>query len=172
MTSTPWRVAVVLVLVCCIGCAGKMSRVTTAIKAYEAALTLRAEAPTPAAFASEPIALHLTLFNKGSRPVTACLGPNQRLLLRANPMLSRDGRPPIDECTTLVDHPTCERRFTLASGQELSWSTKAAFKDIGAGDAEIDVSVQVLHPADCDQYGCYGTMIAAPAVPVQIVRHP
>lgn len=172
MTASLRRVAAVALALTCMACAGKMGRVNAAIKAYESALALRAEVPTTPVLAGEPIAVHLTLVNKGSQPVTACLGPNRRLLLRASPMLPREGRPPLHECLALVDHPTCERRFVLASGEELSWNADAAFKDIGVGGAEITASVQVLHPRDCDEYGCYGTMITAPAVPVQVVRRP
>ncbi len=168
MIARRWFLPATLIL--SVACAGKMSRVTNALNGYEAALALRADAPSHPMIIGDPIAMRLTLLNRGSQPVTACVGPNQRLLLRATPMTAREGRPPLDERIALVDHPTCERHFSLAPGERLSWSTTVTFKDIGPGTADLDASIQVLHPHDCDQYGCYGTMIAAPPVALQLVR--
>jgi hypothetical protein len=170
ITCRPWIAAALVAAPIQWGCAGRMDRVAKAVQGYETALTLRAGASGVTTLIGDPITLHLTLLNRALQPVSACLGPNHRFLLRSTPMKSRDGRPPLDEHLTLVDHPTCGQRFELPPGEALSWETRLEFKDIGSGAAELDASVQVLHPRDCDQYGCYGTMIAAPPVPLHLLR--
>jgi hypothetical protein len=154
----------------CTGCAGKISRVTAELKAYERTLELRTVIGAASVVAGEPVPLHLTLSNKGAAPVRACVGTNHRFVLLARPTRPRDSWLPVDIQATAVDHPHCVRRFALASGEEVSWTTSVEFKDIGIGAADLTAHAQVLYPGSCDQYGCDGTEIVAPAVTLQFVR--
>jgi len=42
--------------------------------------------------------------------------------------------------------------------------------DIGVGQADLNVAVQVVYGRDCDSYGCYDTMLAAPPVRLILSR--
>jgi len=77
------------------------------------------------------------------------------------------GRKPLDLDARIVDHPDCERRFELAPGQKLEWVEQAKL-DIGPGPARLSAWVSIVHPRDCERYGCYGTKIKAPDMKVTI----
>jgi hypothetical protein len=94
--------------------------------------------------------------------VDACLGPARTFTLVIAPMIPRDHKRPIAMVGRgQVDHPYCVSRFHLAPGATLSWQEAVDVPDLGMGDADLFVGVQVVHPGDCDQYGCYDTEIKA-----------
>lgn len=168
------RVGVLASALCAValaGCGAKMRRVSRVLAGYQAAFELHAEAD-PRAVIGQPLELRLVLTNRGPKPIQACIGPDDHYTLVTDPIQSREGRPPSAGIAHLTDHPTCVRRFALAPGESFSWVERPEFADIGAGGASLSASVQVLSLSDCNEYGCYGIDVEAPAVRLQLVREP
>jgi hypothetical protein len=82
------------------------------------------------------------------------------------PLTPREGRQPIAGGGAMVDHPTCERPLALGPREDVEWREEVKVVDIGAGEADLSVAVQVVYGRDCDEYGCYDTMLSA--APIRI----
>jgi len=125
--------------------------------------------PSPAI--GDKLELAVTLSNVStSESVDACLGPLKSHVLLAVPMSVREGKPPSAAQTGTIDHPYCTTRFHLAPRAQTSWTEPFVVPDIGTGAADLTVGVHIVHPRDCDQYGCYDTWIKAPAVRLELRR--
>lgn len=162
----------ILALLACggVACAGKMTRITRALDRYEA--LLRAEvAAEPSPEIGEELSLRVTLANPSpSESVDSCLGSLKSHVLLAVPMSVREGKPPLAPQTGIVDPPYCATRFHLAPGAQTSWNEPFVVPDIGTGEADLTVGVHIVHPRDCDRYGCYDTWINASPVRLQLRR--
>lgn len=53
-----------------------------------------------------------------------------------------------------VDHPTCQRKFTLAPTEKLEWSEELIVRDLTPGDATLTGWVKLAIPQSCGEYGC------------------
>lgn len=162
------RVCAVFFALAMVGCAGKMTRVTNTLRFYETALRLAARPDTLSPFIGNTLGVSLELTNATSEVVSACLGVSRTIHLMAVPLQFRDGLPPIEGHVRIVDHPYCERRFSLAPGQSLTWREDITLGDIGPGLATLSTAVQVVDPKDCDQDGCYDIMLSAPSVQLSL----
>jgi hypothetical protein len=119
----------------------------------------------------DELELAVTLANPSpSESVDACLGSLKSHVWLAVPLSAREGKPPVAAQTGTIDHRYCAARFHLAPGASTSWSELLMVPDIGAGPADLIVGVHIVHPKDCDQYGCYDTWIKASAVRFQLRR--
>lgn len=156
--------AITAVSLAVLGCAEKMTRVTRAIERYEALLRVEASPDTSSPVIGEALELTVTLSNIGDDEVNACLGPAKVENFLAVPRVPRDGKQPLSGRAQTMDHPFCERRFQLGPGENISWRERVIVPDIGEGETDLFLAVQVVHPRDCDPYGCYDTMIRTPFV--------
>src|SRR4030095_15472691 len=153
-----------------IACAGKMTRITRALDRYEALLRVDVSAE-PSPEIGDELEVAVTLSNPStSESVDACLGPLKSHVWLAVPMSVREGKPPLAAQISTIDHPYCATRFHLVPGAPTSWSEAFVVPDIGAGASDLTVGVHIVHPRDCDQYGCYDTWIKAPSVRLELRR--
>jgi hypothetical protein len=167
MSRLPLPVLVAGVLLASSGCAGKMTRVTRAIRRYEALLRLDVTPGTMSPVIGEALDLTLTLSNVGdvgTDSVEACLGHAEEEYFVAVPLVPRGGKQPLSGTVDTIDHPRCERRFQLGPGEQLRWHKSILVPDLGEGEADLKLSIQIVHPRDCDRYGCYDTMLTAQPV--------
>ena len=72
------------------------------------------------------------------------------------------GRSPVGGAATLVDHPGCQRRFTVDPGAQYRWTESVEIPNVVPGPASLDLYVQVVYPRHCHKvYGCYDTTLHA-----------
>ena len=141
-------------------CSLKMARIGRVLRTYEDVLRLDVALVDSSPVAPTTIDLRLTLLNVSTtETVRACLGYTRDYVLMADPI--EPGRKPLDEDVRTVDHPYCDRRFELGPGEKLEWIDRANV-NIGSGTGRLFASVSIVHPRDCDRYGCYDTQIKAP----------
>jgi hypothetical protein len=141
-------------------CSLKLARVDRALKFYGRALALEIAPIENSPAAGSTMDLRLILRNVSqTETVRACLGYSREYVLFAEPIIA--GRKPLAIDTRVIDHPGCDRRFELTPGAKLEWIDRASV-NIGPGAARLSGFVSVVHPADCDRYGCYDTYIKAP----------
>jgi hypothetical protein len=154
-------------------CVGEMAEVQRAIDRYDASLQLEVvlDGSTSIIDALLPVTLNLRNAH-GREEIRACVGSRAEFVLAAVPLVMRDKRPPVAYAGgRWIDHSGCERRFRLKPGETFSWHESLSAKDIGAGGAELLASIEVVYPLDCHPlYGCYGTMIKAAPVALQLER--
>jgi len=165
MTQFRRHLAVAAAAFAILACAGKMTRVTRAIDRYEASLSVEVAADTSTPLIGELLGLTVILSNVGhTDDLHACLGPAKSYAFLAFPLAARDGKEPVGGKFATNVHPYCYRRFHLRPGEHIAWREEILVPDIGEGDADLTLSVQIVHPRDCDRYGCYDTMIDAKSI--------
>ncbi|MBI2837233.1 MAG: hypothetical protein HYX75_02900 [Acidobacteria bacterium] len=166
------RVGIISLGLIAVACSTHMGRVNRAIREYDSSLTLVCSVESPELTIGQEIVLHLTLRNRrAEKAIAACVGVTRRYRFTAVPFEVRDRRPPVADSGLVVDHPYCDKPFSLGPGEELSWTEKVRVTDVGSGAAEVQASVSVVYPRDCEPlYGCYDTMIAAAPVDVTLGR--
>jgi hypothetical protein len=166
LRESPFVVAVVLCAVLASACATKITRIDRALKTYDRALKLSIHVNPNTPIAGQAFEIHLSLqhTDPSGAAITACLGTSHEYRVLAVPV-NRKSLKPLDVEVSVVDHPGCERRFTLEPSERLEWVQPSRL-NIGPGPAELSGWVAVVHPKDCDQYGCYQTRINAPALRV------
>jgi hypothetical protein len=142
-----------------------MTRIERALKTYEKTLKLTIEVEPDTPTAGQPFQLRFSLQHVGvvPEPLIACVGANHEYTVLAVPLAPGIARKPLDTNIATVDHPACGRRFTLRPSETLEWQDTARL-DIGPGRAVLSGWIAVVHPTDCDQYGCYETHIEFPRV--------
>ncbi len=68
-----------------------------------------------------------------------------------------------------AEHPSCDERFTLLSGQKIGWSKTVPLTALRAGMAKVTGWVKVVDPAACDErYGCREASIASQPMTIAI----
>lgn len=149
--------AVLLVIGSSVACATQMTRVDRALKMFETALHLEISPPTLLS-ADQPSDFDLQLSNKATHLIEACLGVAREVLV-----VSAEEGYPLVGTARMIDHPYCERRFKLEPGGHFAWREPLAIPNVPPGPARLRVGVQIVYPRDCDQYGCYATMLRAEA---------
>jgi hypothetical protein len=162
----------VVALLACggVACAGKMTRITRAIDRYEALLRVEVAVELSPEIGEE-LELAVTLANASpSESVDACLGSLKSHMWLAVPLSAREGKPPVAAQTGTIDHSYCATRFHLAPGAWTAWSEPLMVPDIGPGPADLTVGVDIVHPKDCDRYGCYDAWSKASPVRFQLRR--
>jgi hypothetical protein len=108
------------------------------------------------------LGLRLTLSNISSAPIqSACLGVSRKFQFITVPLAVRRGQQPIAETGSMVDHPYCTSPLALGAQERTEWREEIEVPDVGAGEVDVTVGVQVVYGRDCDQYGCYDTMVSA-----------
>jgi hypothetical protein len=161
-----YLVATVVLLLA--GC-GHMGEVNRAFRSYEQGLAVSVVVVSEEVTIGTATPAAITLSNGGPGSIAGCLGPRSQFVWLTQPVAMRDGRPPVMTYGDVVDHPRCQRLFTLDPGEALTWPEDLQVPDIGPGAAELTVSVDILYPRRCHQlYGCYGLWLKAPAVILQL----
>jgi hypothetical protein len=121
--------------------------------------------PSPSPISGQPFELELSLEHgePGAAPISACVGVSHEFRALAVPSTTAGrARKPLDGEIKIIDHPRCERPFTLRAGETLKWRETTQL-NVGPGPAELSGWVAIVHPKDCDRYGCYETHFEAPA---------
>jgi hypothetical protein len=60
-----------------------------------------------------------------------------------------------------VDHPRCDEKLRLLSGQTIVWSKKVPLSELREGTAKVTGWVKVIDPATCaERYGCREISVA------------
>ena len=131
-----------------------------AVAEYEQGLQMSVESPSVLNVGAE-VDLELQIHNRGKRKLDACLGPSRQMSVISDNRTGVDGRPPVGGFASLVDHPGCERRFTLEPGAHFGWKEAVGIPNVGPGPASLTVHIQIVSPHHCDRYGCYDTMLTA-----------
>jgi hypothetical protein len=151
-----------------------MARVERTLRSYEAGLRVTVRTVAATVQIGQKLPLTVTITNvTADRSVEACLGESRDTTLLAVPLAMREGRSPIAGTYTVIDHPGCVRRFRLAAGEHTSWQEDWNVPDVGAGDAQLTVNLQLVAPSECDRkYGCYATMLRSEGLRLRLERGP
>lgn len=68
-----------------------------------------------------------------------------------------------------VDHPRCDEKLTLSSGQTIVWSKKVPLNELREGTAKVTGWVKVIDPATCAQRsGCREVSVASPLMTLPV----
>jgi hypothetical protein len=127
---------------------------------YEQDLQMSVESPS-LLNAGAQVEVELQIHNRGPRMLDACLGPSRGVSVLSDNRTGGDGRSAFGGSASLVDHPGCQRRFTLEPGGHLAWKESVGVPNVVAGPAVLMVQIQVVSPHHCDRYGCYDTVLTA-----------
>ena len=145
-----------------LGCSVRMSKVTRVLNSYESALRLTVAPDTSNPRIGQALGLRFTLSNTSAQPIQwACLGVSRSFNFIVVPLRPREGRQPVAGGGATIDHPYCKRPLALGPHEEVEWREDVPVADIGAGEADLSVAVQIVYGRDCDKYGCYDTMVSA-----------
>ncbi len=132
---------------------------------YREALTLSLETASVVVVGKETT-LRFRVQNSGQRSVTACVGHSRNV--RIVPENDTDGNEGITISATVLDHPGCKQRFTLAPGAHLEWNETTELPGIVFGPTTLEVDVQIVDPSHCHSHvGCPDVMLTANA-PIDI----
>jgi hypothetical protein len=96
-----------------------------------------------------------TLTNQGSAEFDGCFGPEWgvNVILESGQDAGH---------LELIDHPSCDRRFTLSPGQKIEWAKTVPLTNLRTGRAKVNGWLKVVDPKACDRtYGCYDASVAS-----------
>jgi hypothetical protein len=91
----------------------------------------------------------------------ACVGTSRTVTIISDDRTGADGRPPVGGAATLVDHPGCQRRFTIAPGVDFGWTESIKIPPVAFGPATLSLGVQIVYPRSCHVFGCADMMTHA-----------
>jgi hypothetical protein len=103
-----------------------------------------------------------SLFNSESETIEACFGPGRGY----NILGTKDARGQM----WAADHPNCESRFRLESGQVVTTHIQMEIPNVGPGPARVNAWVEIVDPDRCDRYGCDSMNITTALAPLLTVR--
>ena len=99
---------------------------------------------------SEPVEFVFRLSSRGASVVEACLGPSRSVhYTSSGPQGTR---------ATFVDHPGCEKEFTITPGSEITWQETLEVPHVEGG-VEVEVDVEIVNPRWCGGLGCPATQL-------------
>jgi len=144
-----------------IGCVSRMTRISNALAFYGQALSLEVKSERTNATIGEILPVRLILKNNSAQVIDACIGISEGYNMFPHQAVAK-GKPlrlPRSGEMTWIDHPYCAARLRLQPGASMSIDKCYLMLDVGAGAAVLDLWIQIVHPKDCDQYGCYDTKL-------------
>jgi hypothetical protein len=172
-TTHGFLAAVLCALVALSGCSMRMSRVRRTLNSYESALRLTVAPESSSPRIGQVLGLRFRLSNTSAAPIQwACLGVSRSFNFMVVPLTPREGRQPIAGGGATVDHPYCKSQLALGPHEEMEWREDVPVADIGVGEADLSVAVQVVYGRDCDEYACYDTMLSAAPLRLTLQREP
>ena len=146
-------------------CSSRMERVNLALERLDRYLHLDINSTRNGVSQSSPFELEYILSNTGLDPIDACLGVRNQYFMIGGWTSSTTSFGPSNVLkgspVETVDHPYCKTRFQLDPGGRFSWRETKDVLPVGIGEALLSVSLEIVHPLDCDEYGCYNTEISA-----------
>ena len=140
-----------------------MARVTAALRHYEAYLRFEATPDRTTAAQHESLVVTYRLLNTYSEPIAACIGVSNHYTFFGPAGVAQRLGP-------VVDHPYCVRPFNLEPHDTLVWTDTATVLPAGPGKTRFFAHLHIVHPKDCDIYGCYD--IHLKSTPVEITLLP
>jgi len=118
-------------------------------------LKLQVVPHTSAITVGQPTELDHVLVNAGDKTIEACIGEGWAFHVFGSEM---DNRGEIHA----VDHPSCQRRFSLAVGEEIRWTKEVEVPVVSAGAGSLNGSIQLVDPHNCHRrYGCYAKNVSS-----------
>jgi hypothetical protein len=78
-----------------------------------------------------------------------------------------------DGAASVIDHPSCVRRFSLKPSESLEWEKPITIGEVGLGEARLFASVQLSLLQGCHElYGCYATNLSAHFIKIEVQNAP
>jgi hypothetical protein len=145
-----------------------MVRISKALQTYQSLLHAELSTSLVSVAVGQTLPLQFRLSNIGHIPVDACIGEARRYSVASDSRTVGTGRPWTNGLVKLIDHPMCSRRFRLQPGEQITWDEQFEIPDLVAGQAKITTTIQIVHPRDCDKYGCYDTMLELSPISVEV----
>ena len=70
----------------------------------------------------------------------------------------------------LIDHPGCDRPFTLPPGGTYEWVQQIEIpRSVGAGRLRINGWLYIVQPGNCGPYGCRGNSVTSELIELKAV---
>jgi hypothetical protein len=160
--SQRWLGALVFGSLAASGCAASPSALAHPRPGFGQGLTLEMSLGRNLKVGDTSVPADFTLTNQGPGELDGCFGPEWGV----NVILESGEDAGHRES---VDHPSCEKRFTLSPGQKIEWQKSVTLNDLRAGRAKVNGWLKVVDPQACDRtYGCYDASVASQLMTITI----
>lgn len=123
-------------------------------------LSLAISVPKPVVSIGDWMQIDYEISNDGKGAVRGCLTFSEGFDLW--------GMNAVKQNLNTVDHPSCQKNFSLASGESMRWSAGFQVPDVGVGAAKLTGWIQAAVPGSCGDYGCDQTVVRSKPVTITL----